>query len=199
MQAPVDSLCANHPATLAANVCDRCGTFICATCSVGTATGVFCPKCFTPALPIADRGTRFLANLIDNVVVIGPTLLAVFGFAAFAGNNEGRGDAVALLFLGLFGGFVVGGAIQIAMQVRFGQSVGKRLLKLKVVRSDGSPVELWRLILLRNVALHVAAQVCGLVSLVDALMIFTADQRCLHDLMADTIVIDAPVASDDRA
>ena len=64
-------------------------------------------------------------------------------------------------------------------------------MKLKVVRSDGSPVELWRIILLRNVALQVAAQLCGFIGIIDALMIFGDQQRCLHDYLADSIVVEA--------
>ncbi len=193
MNAPPDSTCTNHPVTVAANICARCGAFICATCSVGTATGVFCPRCLTSSHVLADRGSRFLANLIDNVVVMGPMVLAAIVFAVLADSRRGgpSDTAVVLMMLGLFGGFAVGCAVQVVMQLRFGQSVGKRLLRIKVVRTDGSAVELWRIILLRNVALHLVAQVCGLVGIIDSLMIFSAEQRCLHDLFSDTIVVDA--------
>ena len=50
----------------------------------------------------------------------------------------------------------------------------KRLLGIKVVRLSGQPIELWRLILLRNIAIHAIAQLCGLVGIVDAVMIFSA-------------------------
>jgi hypothetical protein len=39
---------------------------------------------------------------------------------------------------------------------------------------------------------HAIAQLCGLVGLVDALMIFGDEQRCLHDYLADSIVVEAP-------
>jgi hypothetical protein len=77
-------------------------------------------------------------------------------------------------------------------QVSWGQSIGKRMTGIKVVRTDGSPIELWRLILMRNLLMSILGTACNLVSLGDALMIFTQDQRCLHDYLADSIVIDVP-------
>lgn len=196
MSAPDGAVCGNHAGVLATNICARCGTFICATCSVGTSSGVFCPRCFTPAYVIGDRGKRLLAHIIDNLVVIGPTMVAVFAWVGLTASREratgGRAgdEAVFVMFAAMGLGLLVGLAVQIAMQAKYAQSVGKRLLGLKVVRVDGTACELWRLILLRNVALHALAQLCGFVGIIDALMIFSAEQRCLHDLMADTVVID---------
>jgi uncharacterized RDD family membrane protein YckC len=195
VQAPPDSQCAYHPGTLATNICGRCGTFICVVCSTHSGSGgVFCPRCQTPTLQRASRGTRFVANLVDSFVVMAPTFVLLFvGVAVMAAVEKGGtgSDLAALAMMaGMFLGFGVGLAAQIVMQLKYGQSVGKRLFRIKVVRTDGSPVELWRIILLRNLALHVAAQLCGLIGLVDALMIFGADERCLHDLIAETIVID---------
>ncbi|MBL8921589.1 MAG: RDD family protein [Myxococcaceae bacterium] len=195
MQAPADSQCAYHPGTLAANICGRCGSFICVVCSSVTGSGVFCPRCHTPTLARGSRGARFVANLIDSFVVGLPAMALFFvGLGLMAAAGKGGERAEDLLPLAMMGGMVVGLgiglAVQIVMQVKYGQSVGKRLFKLKVVRTDGSPVELWRIILLRNVALQVAAQLCGFVGIVDALMIFGAEERCLHDLIAETIVID---------
>jgi hypothetical protein len=70
MSAPDGALCGNHPGVVATNICGRCGTFICATCSVGTGTGVFCPRCFTPSYVIGDRGKRFVANLLVSLATM---------------------------------------------------------------------------------------------------------------------------------
>lgn len=196
MQAPPDSQCAYHPGTLASSICGRCGSFVCVVCTMDARSGgVLCPRCQTPTFARASRGARFVANLLDSFVVGLPGMVLFFiGVAALAAAEKGGRKPDDLLAVGMVGGmffgFAIGLAIQIVMQVRFGQSVGKRLFKIKVVRTDGSPVELWRIILLRNLALHVAAQLCGFVGLIDALMIFGAEERCLHDLIAETIVID---------
>ncbi|MBE2254407.1 MAG: RDD family protein [Myxococcus sp.] len=193
MQAPVDSQCAHHPGTPATVVCGRCGTFVCGACTSPQGEPLRCQACATPYIPRGSRSARFLANLIDTAVVTVPFVACLLLFVVFIAahdHKEPSDVAVGLVVLACFGAVAVGLGLQVVMQVRFGQSVGKRLLKLKVVRSDGAPVELWRIIVLRNLALQAAAQLCGLVGIIDGLMIFSDEMRCLHDLIADTVVVD---------
>lgn len=193
MQAPPDTQCANHPGTAAATTCSRCGTFVCAACTSFTTGLPLCVSCSSPYIPRGSRGARFVANLIDSAVVSLPAVGCLVLFAVFsATSGKEKPDELAVLLMvgGMFLGVAIGLGVQIVMQVRYAQSVGKRMMKLKVVRNDGSPVELWRIILLRNVALQVAAQLCGFVGIIDALMIFGDEMRCLHDLVADTVVVD---------
>ena len=75
-----------------------------------------------------------------------------------------------------------------------GQTVGKALLKIRIVRSDGSPASFGRIVGLRYLTTSVLASIpiAGTIyGLVDALMIFRASRRCLHDNIADTIVVTA--------
>ena len=75
-----------------------------------------------------------------------------------------------------------------------GQSVGKRLLGIKIVRTDGARAGLGRIFSLRILVPNVIYMVPilgALFALVDALFIFRDDRRCIHDLMADTQVIAA--------
>ena len=193
MQAPPDTQCANHPGTPAATTCSRCGTFVCSACTSFTSGAPLCVNCSSPYIPRGSRGARFVANLIDSAVVSLPAVGCLLVFVVFSvsrGNEKPDELAALLLMGGMFLGVAIGLGVQIVMQLRYAQSVGKRMMKLKVVRSDGSPVELWRIILLRNVALQVAAQLCGFVGIIDALMIFGDEMRCLHDLVADTVVVD---------
>lgn len=194
MQAPAGAQCAYHPGVPAPGVCSRCGSFVCGPCTRWADGALFCARCFTPTLQRANRGYRFLANFLDSFVVSVPAVMGMIVVMAVGGafGGEKKHDDLIGLFamLGLFGGVVLGLGLQIFMQVRFGQSVAKRIFKIKVVKVDGSPVELWRIILVRNVAMHVISQLCGLVSIIDGAMIFSDEQRCLHDLIAETIVID---------
>jgi uncharacterized RDD family membrane protein YckC len=76
---------------------------------------------------------------------------------------------------------------------RNGQTIGKRALSIKVVRKDGSRVALTRFIFLRYLPVTLLGFIPfigGIVGLVDASMIFGAERRCMHDLIADTIVIE---------
>jgi len=61
---------------------------------------------------------------------------------------------------------------------------------IKIVRSDGSPVSLSRVIWLRN-AVNMVLGIIPLYGFIDALFIFGNARRCVHDHLADTIVIKA--------
>jgi hypothetical protein len=53
-------LCARHPATLAVEVCQRCGAFICADCVTEKPNGAYCPPC----------ASRFLSNFAGSWLAI---------------------------------------------------------------------------------------------------------------------------------
>jgi uncharacterized RDD family membrane protein YckC len=135
-----------------------------------------------PRHSLADPWARFVANIVDSlfgVCMFVPAFL-VGGLGGKGGNEAAVGAA-----------FLLGAAVWIVVATYLalsGQSVGKKLLGLRVVRADGSPVGLLRLILLRNVA----NSLLGLIpfyGLVDALMIFGERRQCIHDRLADTLVV----------
>jgi len=185
--APAHALCAVHPDKKARFVCERCGTFACNDCRRTNDTSGRCLKCTLPVGQLAARGDRFVANLVDHVVIFVPAILA--GVVGAVGGGHG---AELLLLGGIFGGLFMGVVIQLIAQIQWGQSIGKRLTRIKVVRTDGSPIELWRLLILRNLVMTVLANAFGLIGLVDALLIFTDARRCIHDYLADSIVVDVP-------
>jgi uncharacterized RDD family membrane protein YckC len=77
---------------------------------------------------------------------------------------------------------------------QYGQTIGKRWVGIKVVRSDGTRASLGRIFWLRNVVNGLIAAipfVGRFYGLVDALFIFGGKVQCLHDKIADTIVVKA--------
>jgi uncharacterized RDD family membrane protein YckC len=68
--------------------------------------------------------------------------------------------------------------------------MGKRLLEIRVVRSDGAQASLGRIFLLRNVVNGLLGFI-PLYALVDVLFIFSEQRQCIHDRLADTIVVKA--------
>lgn len=91
--------------------------------------------------PLAGLGARFLATLVDYIII---AAFSVAGWYVISTLLSARGSAgnwlTALVGLLLF-------ALQWGYYVLFevwwsGQSPGKRLLRLRVVRSDGSPIHL---------------------------------------------------------
>jgi len=71
-----------------------------------------------------------------------------------------------------------------------GQTIGKKWLKIKVVRADGSPASLGRIFWLRNFV-NGFLSLIPLYGIIDSLFIFSESRQCLHDKIADTIVVNA--------
>ena len=78
---------------------------------------------------------------------------------------------------------------------RNGQTIGKKMLGIKVVRTDGSRATVARIFWMRNVPFlllgAIPLYIGDLFTLADSLLIFRASNQCLHDQFADTIVINA--------
>ncbi|MEJ2789583.1 MULTISPECIES: RDD family protein [unclassified Pseudoxanthomonas] len=146
------------------------------------------------------RWLRLAAVLIDGcigLVAIVP-LMFVGGYwqAAF---EAGRSGGLGLMPLGttlLWAviGFVVFVLIQGYPLHATGQTWGKKLLSVRIVDLQGNKPSLVDLLVKRYLPTQAIANIpClgMLYVLVDSLMIFRQDQRCLHDLIAGTRVIRA--------
>jgi uncharacterized RDD family membrane protein YckC len=73
-----------------------------------------------------------------------------------------------------------------------GQSIGKLAMGIRIVRADKSRATWGRIVGLRILPMHVISLVPlvgGIVGLVDILLIFRENRRCLHDEFAGTKVI----------
>ena len=165
------------------------------------------------AMVTATRMSRFLAFLVDCspglvIGVIAGVMVAIMMPGLFSGNFDPRG-ASGMATFGLF--FLVVGVAAIAWTIwqivllyKYGQTVGKKVLGIRVVRMDGSRVSFARFFFLRGLAMAVivwiisaiglaihARFIGNLVTLVDYLLIFGAAHRCLHDYIADTQVVTA--------
>ena len=166
---------------------------------------------------LAERSTRLLATAIDELILLGITLPMVFGavpalatrlaqtdlqledtssiesaLGAISVNDvlhamlTGPGAIITVLAL-------IAWCVITAWSVAAnGQSIGKRLVGIKVVRKDGSRASLARIFLLRNVAnsLPMLLPYLGLLyQLIDPLLIYQPARQCIHDKIADTIVV----------
>ena len=151
-----------------------------------------------PEPAMATRSTRLGAAMLDAVFlgIIGGCLglfLVMFdvdmNFLA-ADRLTTQGSLVWVVGVGLY--FMVNGLFL----YRNGQTLGKKILNIKAVRKDGSYADLSRTYGMRYLAIRAVDFVPGVgvfFGLIDVLFIFGENQRCLHDLLADTIVIkDAP-------
>jgi uncharacterized RDD family membrane protein YckC len=143
---------------------------------------------------LAGRGRRLAGVIVDTLIllllwwVIGKvTPLNIYSTAmANAGVVVLAGYALV--------GMLLFAAVNGWLLARRGQTVGKALLGMRIVRRDGSAADVFRLVAMRYGigAVITVLPIVGMVySLADALMIFRADRRCIHDMIADTIVVKA--------
>jgi uncharacterized RDD family membrane protein YckC len=141
----------------------------------------------------AGRGIRFGAAMIDGLIITAlyiPIVIAVVmsGGAMDPSVIFSIWGAISLI------GVIALIAVTIVLVQRNGQTIGKKMTGIKVVRSDGSRASLGRIFWLRNVvnALPSVIPIVGYVYVViDHLLIFSDKRQCLHDKIADTIVVNA--------
>ena len=145
---------------------------------------------------LAERGVRLLAAVLDGIIFFGMTYLPFVVIALASGGVSpvgGERPSMPLLGFGMLVSLVGTVAwvwITTRSVVANGQTIAKRALGIKVVRTDGTPVSLSRIFWLRNVV-NIVLGIVPFYGLVDVLFIFGAGRRCLHDKIADTIVVKA--------
>ena len=139
---------------------------------------------------LADRGTRLGAAVLDGFIFAGmvylPLMLAL-GVDSAAGH-EGTGALVLVGFGLALMGLVAWTGLTVRYVLRNGQSIAKKITRIKVVRCDGSPVNLGRIFWMRNVANGILSFIPPY-GLIEILFIFSESRQCIHDKLADTIVV----------
>ncbi|WP_250630931.1 RDD family protein [Rhodoflexus caldus] len=121
---------------------------------------------------LATPGQRFLAALIDGLVVT----VAVLAASAI---NSSLGTVVNLLGLGYQ-------LTKDAIPQLGGQSIGKKAMKIKVVKEDTGEMITgdWGTSIIRYVSLLIP-----FFNIIDALMVFSGDRRRFGDKWAKTVVV----------
>ena len=170
-----------------------------------------------PPGSLASRGARLLAATYDDLILLGVFLPMVFqsvsAVAALATAQMNKDPDLGGLDLqslpdtagilrAMLGGpgtlitlvaLVIWCVITGWLVAGNGQSIGKRLVGIKIVRTDGSRASFARIFLLRNVVngLPNLLPYLGLLYqlIIDPIFIFQESHRCLHDMIADTIVV----------
>lgn len=143
----------------------------------------------------ADRTARLVAVAIDRAlpafVGVGAAVLAAAVATALEIVAPGALDR-SPPWVALAGGaaFLAIHLLNLVLLAQEGQSLGKRWMGIRVVGTDGAPPDVASIVLVRTL-LPLAAGTCSsLFTALDALPIFGADRRCIHDRMADTRVIE---------
>jgi uncharacterized RDD family membrane protein YckC len=157
----------------------------------------------------ASRASRLGAKILDGLIFGIPLIPSeVVAFNAVLHSSSPKfsyfGFWTAMVSAGIL--FYVGVLVDLVLLAvmtmlvyRDSQTFGKKLLGIKIARPDGSRASLGRIFWLRYLLNQVISWLAilllplagALYSLVDDLMIFGEQRRCVHDYIADTIVIRA--------
>jgi uncharacterized RDD family membrane protein YckC len=136
------------------------------------------PRPAPPHAPLADRWTRLGAVVIDHIIFVLPVITLI---------DDPEDMAV---FMAVVGWLTIIG-FQIFLLSTKGQTIGKYVVKIKIVRvSDGRNGGFVTNVLVRYVVNSIIC-IIPLYGLVDNLFIFRDDRRCVHDHLAGTRVVVA--------
>lgn len=189
MIAAASPRCQHHPERQA-TPCSRCGDFVCDDCCGVRDDARLCGHCLEVAAPIADPGLRLGAYVVNQLSYSVPAVVLVaLGSALPTEHGLLVGFGLAVLWS------VCLTLVNLRLLWRDGQSVGKRWLGVRILRDDGTRATLTRLLGMRWFvpgALGMVPAVGWIFSLANVLFVFSTSRRCLHDRIADTIVVEVP-------
>ena len=141
---------------------------------------------------------RYVALLVDStllsiviyliVIVVFGIMLGIYGIS-WIDPKQPQNEMVGkfLVFEGLLVllSLILSAIYEIWMVAKYGATVGKMLLKLRVTMADGGNLSYGR-----SAARHFAKYVSGLILYIGYIMAaFDEEKRSLHDRMCDTLVV----------
>jgi len=141
------------------------------------------------SLKYASIGGRFVALMVDGLILgalfmIPIVIISVVIAMSTQGGQKPEGAPTWLMFL-IFLLYLVPPIYEIVMIGKYGATLGKMALKVKVVRPDGS-----RLSYGRSTGRYFAKLLSGMIIYIGYLMAFWDDEKCaLHDRICQTRVI----------
>lgn len=142
------------------------------------------------AIELASRGRRLGANLID-MLMLGAVFAAVVFVYAIASGDELRWFNPDRYWVGLVTGLAIFATFILLnlVPMRTGRTVGKQMLGLRVVDQHGQPASLAQQVGRYAVMMLPGSLGISVVGIIDALLIFRASRKCLHDDVCGTQVV----------
>ncbi len=139
-------------------------------------------------VPLAGRMARLGAVILDGLVA-GIPLIGAVVLAEFA--EDGTGALLVALGAAWFVGVWI---YNLYLLHKSGQSIGKKVVGVRIVRTSRERAGLGRIFALRMFVPGILSNIPilgALFGLLDALFIFGNERRCIHDYIADTVVVQA--------
>lgn len=183
--------------------CSQCGAVLSRSNLVLIGNNLVCARCKPlyvqklregvpssgSALVYADIGTRFLAKLLDLLIIGGGAALIIGLSAAVvipATNKSNSAVGVSVFFAAMLFVVFAGFFYQIWCLPKYGGTPGKRMLHLRVVTAAGGPIS-WGRAFGRFFAEMLNGMIPFWIGYIIA--IFDAEKRTVHDHLAGTRVV----------
>lgn len=138
----------------------------------------------------ADRGTRFAAVILDTIVMI-ILIIPLFLFSEIFTSGIYIDSYLSEVLSGLLSVFVFA-IINYKLLVTNGQTIGKKVLKIRIIDEKSGKLASGNSLLTRYGFYFFVAYipfVGWFISIVNALFIFSDEKKCIHDKIANTIVV----------
>ncbi|HHK5995367.1 TPA: RDD family protein [Neisseria subflava] len=169
-----------------------------------------------------SRVAAYLLNYLFNVIIFLPYYYILYTEATAISKQENIPFTPDLITsvsmradMAQVGGlstivYLIVGIVQLYYMSRYGQSLGKKIMGIRVLKSNGSNPGFLGTVLVRELAwglivlvilisayfvLKVNILICSLlILLINFIMLFSVkrDRRTLYDMMADTVVVKLP-------
>lgn len=144
----------------------------------------------TSTTGLAPRSARLAAVLIDHLCLFAAVTpsLAVFVYLARTSGTHGLEP--------LFGGAVIISVValsvvQIALLIGNGQTIGKNVMRIRIVDHEDRSRTPWTRAVGVRYLLNFALGQIPFYFVVDVAFIFGPERRCLHDRLSRTTVVEA--------
>lgn len=145
---------------------------------------------------LASRGSRLVAVIIDGIIAV-PILFVIAKMTGFWDQVIPRlASGTPLNFEEIIIIFCVGQCLFLALNGYFlskhGQTIGKRIIGIKIVGIQRENLGLMKIYFLRYLITSIISQIPMIRSffnLINILFIFGKERRCLHDRIAGTVVV----------
>lgn len=143
-------------------------------------------------LPLAGRGRRFAATLIDAVLVpvVAILLMLVTGVLEHAEDWSASAMPIMRMLALAMASYLI---LNLWLLWQRGQTAGKAIMGVEIVATKtGEKASLWRLFiraLFFPTLYLIASPYTAILPLADQAFIFGRQRRCLHDLICGTSVV----------
>ena len=143
---------------------------------------------------LARRLTRLAASFLDSIIGMALAFPLMYVLGTWDYIQRGQNPPFQLTLAGAALGFTGFLLIHGYFLKTDGQTIGKKLTKIRIADLDGNVPSFATVILVRYLPITLVTLIPFIgayLTLVDVLFIFRGDRRCIHDLIAGTKVIIA--------